>query len=120
MKKILIIFLTLVLILGAISITIAQNDYVTDISYKLDEIEKNIAQNNTDAAQANLAELRTYVYTWARELVKEGRYSEQVLDIITFAAKAIETDNIEYIEQARMILDIFNKNNIVIEKSNHS
>ena len=120
MKKFLIVFLTLVLILGAISTTIAQNDYVIDINYRLNEIEKNIAQNNIDAAQANLAELRTYVYTWARDLVKEGRYSEQILDIITFAAKAIETGNVEYIGQARMILDIFNKNNIIIEKSNHS
>lgn len=120
MKKFLIVFLTLVLILGAISTTMAQNDYVIDIGYKLNEIEKNIEQGNTDAAQANLTELRVYVYNWARELVKEGRYSEQLLDIITFAAKAIETDNVEYINQAHMILDIFNKNNIVIEKSNHS
>jgi len=118
MKKFFVIFLTLILALGVVSVCFAESR--SEIEFKLDEIESNILENNLDLAKENLAELREAVYSLARDLVEQNKYTSEVFDIIGLAAKAIETKNIEYIAEARMILsNIFNKDIKVIE-SNHS
>ena len=120
MKKFFIIFLVLVIMLGMFNVVVAEDNYRDKIINKLDEIQSNIEDKNTDAAKANLMDLREYVYGYARELADHGEYNEQILNIIAFAAKAIEENNIEYIAEARKILDIIGKESIIEEQNNHS
>ena len=119
MRKFFIIFLTFIMVLGMFTVVTAENDWCGKINFKLNEIEKNILENNIKQAKNNLAELRSYVYEWIRQLTLENRYNEQVLKIIELAAVAIENNNVEYIAIAKQILDI-DKINYNFEESNHS
>jgi len=121
MKKIIITLLMFVLILGMFSTTIAENeDFCARINSKLSEIESNITSGNSEVAKEQLNELRNLVYAFAANLTVQDQYNEQVLDIIGFATKAIEQNNVEYILKAKQILDIFKKTNLIIEQNNHS
>ena len=119
MRKFFIIFLTFIMVLGMFTVVTAENDWCGKINFKLNEIEKNILENNIKQAKENLAELRSYVYEWVKQLSLENRYNEQALKIIELAAVAIEKQNIEYIAIAKQILDIDKIYNI-FEESNHS
>lgn len=105
--------------LGMFSAVTAENGICSKINLKLNEIENNILENNIKQAKDNLAELRSYVYEWIRQLTLENRYNEQVLKIIELAAVAIEKNNVEYIAIARQILNI-DKIVDIFEESNHS
>ena len=119
MKKFFIIVLTFILVLGMFNVVVA-NNLVDNIKQELNEIEGNITRNEPDAAKQHLFKLRDYVYEWAAELTKQNLYTERVMDIIGFAAKGVEENNIEYIEKARSILEeIISGKNIVV-KNNHS
>ena len=119
MRKFFIIFLTFIMVLGMFTVVTAENDICGKINFKLSEIEGNILENNIQQAKNNLAELRSYVYEWARQLTLENKYNEQVFRIIELAVIAIENNNIEYIAIAKQILDI-DKINYNFEESDHS
>ena len=121
MKKIFIIFLTIIILLYSFTEVIAEEeekiDVIGNIKEQLDEIECNLDRNNQDETKIHLAELRKYVYIFISELMKQNLYTSRAIDIIIFASKAIEENNIEHIIKARSILDeiIFNKPTLTYE-----
>jgi uncharacterized OsmC-like protein len=118
MKKFIVIFLVFAILLAACNIVSAE-DYYAKINLKLEEIKANIEIKDIDNAKINLEMLREYVYELARELAESNRYNDEILKVISFAAQAIEENNLEYIIEAHKILDSFYKNPI-IEINNHS
>lgn len=122
MKKILFIFLIFVSVLGLFSFCIAESDhdYYNQINTELNILEANINIGDREYMYDTLNNIRTYCYDFAKYLALNNRYNERILDVSIFAAKAIELENVYYIEQARIALnDVLNGNFVIIE-GNHS
>ena len=115
----------LLLVLGAFFSVGAESeyDYYIQINTELNFLETGINMHDRDYMYDILGNIRTYVYDYARFLALNDRYNERILEISTLAAKAVELENVFYIEQARVILNevMYGKENILEqEQSNHS
>ena len=122
MKKIFIIFFVLILTLCIFNVAVAkeENPIIDNIRQELDEIEKIINKNEPNDTDFHLNKLRKYVYKWAIELIDQNIYTNKLLNIINFAEKAIEENNVEYIIKAKNILEEIISNHLVDTSTKHS
>ena len=122
MKKIFIIFLTFVLILGILNFAIAEEkvDFVSKIEQELDNIENCIVQNQYNEVEEYFDKVREYVYSWASELVRQKLFDNKVLEIINLVSDGIEKKDVQYISKARDILKGFKTVVPVVINDKHS
>lgn len=122
MKKIFIIFLTFVLILGIFNFAIAEEkvDFVSKIEQELDNIENCIVQNQYNEVEEYFDKVREYVYSWASELVRQKLFDNKVLEIINLVSDGIEKKDVQYISKARDILKGFKTVVPVVINDKHS
>lgn len=122
MKKIFIIFLTFVLILGIFNFAIAEEkvDFVSKIEQELDNIENCIVQNQYSEVEEYFDKVREYVYSWASELVRQKLFDNKVLEIINLVSDGIEKKDVQYISKARDILKGFKTVVPVVINDKHS
>ena len=122
MKKIFIIFLTFVLILGIFNFAIAEEkvDFVSKIEQELDNIENCIVQNQYNEIETYFDKVREYVYSWASELVRQKLFDNKVLEIINLVSDGIEKKDVQYISKARDILKGFKTVVPVVINDKHS
>lgn len=122
MKKIFIIFLTFVLILGIFNFAIAEEkvDFVSKIEQELDNIENCIVQNQYNEVETYFDKVREYVYSWASELVRQKLFDNKVLEIINLVSDGIEKKDVQYISKARDILKGFKTVVPVVNNDKHS
>ena len=122
MKKIFIIFLTFVLILGIFNFAIAEEkvDFVSKIEQELDNIENCIVQNQYNEVETHFDKVREYVYSWASELVRQKLFDNKILEIINLVSDGIEKKDVQYISKARDILKGFKTVVPVVINDKHS
>lgn len=122
MKKIFIIFLTFVLILGIFNFAIAEEkvDFISKIEQELDNIENCIVQNQYNEVETYFDKVREYVYGWASELVRQKLFDNKVLEIINLVSDGIEKKDVQYISKARDILKGFKTVVPVVINDKHS
>lgn len=122
MKKIFIIFLTFVLILGVFNFAIAEEkvDFVSKIEQELYNIENCIVQNQYNEVEEYFDKVREYVYSWASELVRQKLFDNKVLEIINLVSDGIEKKDVQYISKARDILKGFKTVVPVVINDKHS
>lgn len=122
MKKIFIIFLTFVLILGIFNFAIAEEkvDFASKIEQELDNIENCIVQNQYNEVEEYFDKVREYVYSWASELVRQKLFDNKVLEIINLVSDGIEKKDVQYISKARDILKGFKTVVPVVINDKHS
>ena len=122
MKKIFIIFLTFVLILGIFNFAIAEEkvDFVSKIEQELDNIENCIVKNQYNEVETYFDKVREYVYSWASELVRQKLFDNKVLEIINLVSDGIEKKDVQYISKARDILKGFKTVVPVVINDKHS
>ena len=122
MKKIFIIFLTFVLILGVFNFAIAEEkvDFVSKIEQELDNIENCIVKNQYNEVETYFDKVREYVYSWASELVRQKLFDNKVLEIINLVSDGIEKKDVQYISKARDILKGFKTVVPVVINDKHS
>lgn len=125
MKRIFIIVLVVIMVLGVFNIAVAQEkvdiDLEVEIQKELGEIEKYLLEDNIEEANIHLTKLREYVYQLTLKLIDENKYTDKVFDIIRFASKAIKENNIEYLTEAKeTMVETLSSKSPIVEKTTHS
>ena len=124
MKKFVIIFLILISIFGvygnSIGVT-SENEYFFKINYELNNLQLYLTNGNEENVEKTLDVIRSYVYDYSKYLLLYDMYNEEVMNIVTFSAKAAKENNLEYIMMARTaLINVYKKNFVVEQESNHS